>query len=474
MCAFRRNKPPEDFGRVYRLLSENPYKKFTSNTVHEELKYLGIELNAIRAILKYGFEHSYFKIVDIKNVGVSACQAAYQVTESCLESSRYKLLSQVSEDYLTLSKFGYDEGLLDQEIKGIEKKLRNQGIYPIIAKKDGTMNFLRLYKKEDLVHAHEDLILDTSFKKPAQQIDQKAESTCENKKDKNTESIIEDLLSILRSNQDSSFTITELTEKTHSYRQLVAYYLKKLNKEGEIEKEKKFNKELNCELLYYKIKNPETEAKKVESSKEGTKRQVLALLNKDINKVYTSSQISKEINKYTEQVQTAIREGRKEGKIKVVGFKFINGHRYICVQDIQGPDDPVALIDSTSEESKKLNLISLKNYCNGDLKKKACLDAIIKNTGLEGFNVSTSGGYYVWYKKEDLLKLEESNKQLFTIDSTSSMTHQAAPSIVKSTKKGVTGFKKVLNFFRKFELNIDISINKKETLADLDQDSIEF
>ena len=89
MCAFKHFKDKNivynnSYRDVYRIFEEHPDQKFTTNDL--DLALLSNSIDNIRKAVKEGFTSGFLKVVDVVDIGLSGCQAVYQLNGDSVQS----------------------------------------------------------------------------------------------------------------------------------------------------------------------------------------------------------------------------------------------------------------------------------------------------------------------------------------------------------------------------------------------------
>ena len=202
---------------------------------------------------------------------------------------------------------------------------------------------------------------------------------------------------------------------------------------------------------------------------------------------FSTVSISNELSLPSYSCTVLLKELLQEKVIKIVDFEN-NGRPYPTYQSINGSLPSKEIIIEGSEEFMSLDLISVTAYCKMNELEPAFTKMILQeaeNLAIKGYYTYKSGcksggscGYFHKFQKTDLDKIV----QILKREKLSLPINDPEPEAIEGTilptdsqecfkPKGL--FKKVFSFFG-YKLNLNVTVEKKKTVANTGQDLIEF
>ena len=136
---------------------------------------------------------------------------------------------------------------------------------------------------------------------------------------------------------------------------------------------------------------------------------ILTFLNKNKDKKYTLTELSRELRYSKETIKSYAWELLDDNLIKIVDtIKLGNNHLSLIYQGIEGPDVEIPVIKENSSKFKELLLQPISNYIN-DKNRRIKIEAL-SNRNLPYYIVTNElGGCRKMYREEDVYKFMKSD-----------------------------------------------------------------
>ena len=247
---------------------------------------------------------------------------------------------------------------------------------------------------------------------------------------------------IEKSNLISYLVMTEKgLNKGYNEQDLSAFIRKYYN---EPESLKSSSEEVECvPKKEYKAKGSKVTTADTKLSKyaQSALENILKLLNKDMNKSYTSSDLSKKLGYDLTTIQIILKKLRLSNKIKVVGHV---GSKILH----QVTESPLPELDVYNKDNKYSTLYNFANTYNNLKISRASFMKKAEKENLTMHPILTRSGISKGYEIEELIKLadkyyqESSTKKVDkeSLDNVIGVQHESiSDSISNNTKKGISG-----------------------------------
>lgn len=388
MCAFKHFKDKNitynnSYRDVYRIFEEHPDQKFTTNDL--DLALLSNSIDNIRKAVKEGFTSGFLKVVDVVDIGLSGCQAVYQLNGDSVQSIDFVWDNDpriLSKAFMSLTSFIESFRVPEEEVSKIVYSSAYQTLPYLIVKKVGTMNFYKVRKVSDLGKL---------FNIPSHTLQYlKAKP------------IYTDLKVVKDSWTSETSTPKFSTDPVKNL---------------------------------YNVDWDEEEEPGIPDIRE----RIISILDKNKTRVYSIYDLETMLQTDRRFLRITLKSMVQSQQIKIVSLITSGKNKQPCYQSISGPRKAIQTIDSESNECRELNLVSLthfyRNESNWDyIKTRKYLDS---HPEIPSYCVSVQFNYFLWYRYSDLSRVRE----ILSKNAERNVTCTA-----NSTKQKTTLRKRILKF----------------------------
>lgn len=192
-------------------------------------------------------------------------------------------------------------------------------------------------------------------------------------------------------------------------------FIKELNEELGINYPSSISQNDSTELEYDPDKYENTNNTKSSYRPNSNKYKIKELLDEIKSEKLSAKDIAKKLGRQLTYVNLALLEMLKDKTVKIVDFYSNNYNIYPIYQSTLGIDKAISIIEESSKEYKKLNLISVRQFCKEIGFDGYTYHTLLKvtesnNYGIETFYVhgnETGRGFFKRYKRNDLEFLKE-------------------------------------------------------------------